>query len=90
MTMIEGTNPGETMKRAYNVIIEKDEDGYFVATVPELPGCHTQAKSLDELNQRIKEAIALYLKRRKQSEIVELFGTIPYAVDYDPKKHRAH
>jgi predicted RNase H-like HicB family nuclease len=75
---------------AFNVIIERDEDGYFVATVPELPGCHTQAKSLDELNQRIKEAIALYLKRRKQSEIVELFGTIPYAVDYDPKKHRAH
>ena len=77
------------MKRAYNVIIEKDEDGYFVATVPELPGCHTQAKSLDELNQRIEEAIALYLERRKQAEIVELFGTIPYAADYDPKEHRA-
>ncbi len=51
----------------------------------ELPGCHTQAKSLDELNERIKEAIALYLERRKQAEIVELFGTIPYAADYDPK-----
>lgn len=50
------------MKRAFNVIIEQDEDGYFVATVPELPGCHTQAKSLDELNQRIREAIALYLE----------------------------
>lgn len=78
------------MKRAFNVIIEQDEDGYFVATVPELPGCHTQAKSLDELNQRIKEALALYLKRRKQAEIVGLFGTIPYAAEYDPKKHRAH
>jgi len=72
---------------AFNVIIEQDEDGYFVATVPELPGCHTQAKSLDELNQRIKEAIALYLERRKQAEIVELFGTIPYAPYYDPNKH---
>jgi predicted RNase H-like HicB family nuclease len=78
------------MKRAFNVIIERDEDGYFVATVPELPGCHTQAKSLDELNQRIKEAIALYHERQKQAEIAELFGTIPYAADYDPKKHRAH
>jgi predicted RNase H-like HicB family nuclease len=67
MTMIEGTNPGETMKRAYSVIIEKDEDGYFVATVPELPGCHSQAKSLDELSQRIKEAIALYLEVTKDA-----------------------
>jgi len=76
------------MKRAFNIIIEQDEDSHFVASVPELPGCHTQAKSLDELNQRIKEAIALYLERRKQAEIVELFGTIPYAPDYDPNKHR--
>ncbi|GMU87052.1 MAG: hypothetical protein AMXMBFR48_22930 [Ignavibacteriales bacterium] len=47
------------MKKEYNVIIEKDEDGYFVASVPELKGCHTQAKSLDELMKRIKEAIEL-------------------------------
>ena len=78
------------MKRAFNVIIEQDEDGYFVANVPELPGCHTQAKGLDELNRRIREAIALYLDRQKQTGIVGLFGTIPYAADYDPKKHRAH
>jgi predicted RNase H-like HicB family nuclease len=45
----------------FNVVIEKDEDGYFVATVPSLPGCHTQAKSLDELSSRIKEAIEAYL-----------------------------
>ena len=43
-------------------IIEQDEDGYFVAEVPSLPGCHTQAKSLDELAKRIKEAIELYLE----------------------------
>ncbi|MBF0103313.1 MAG: type II toxin-antitoxin system HicB family antitoxin [Desulfobacterales bacterium] len=47
------------MKQEFNVIIEKDSDGYFVASVPELQGCHTQAKSLDTLMERIKEAIEL-------------------------------
>jgi len=45
----------------FNVIIEKDEDGFFVADVPELEGCHTQAKTLDELIERIKEVIELCL-----------------------------
>ncbi|MEM0324193.1 type II toxin-antitoxin system HicB family antitoxin [Thermofilum sp.] len=46
---------------SFTVVIEKDEDGYYVAYVPELPGCHTQAKTLDELLERIKEAVELYL-----------------------------
>lgn len=46
----------------FGVIVEKDEDNYYVAYVPELPGCHTQAKTLDELMERIKEAIELYLE----------------------------
>lgn len=50
------------MKREFNVVIEKDEDGYFVATVPALRGCHTQAKSLDVLLKRVKEAIELCLE----------------------------
>jgi len=45
------------MKREYTVIIEQDEEGWYVAEVPELYGCHTQAKSLDELMERVKEAI---------------------------------
>jgi predicted RNase H-like HicB family nuclease len=53
------------MKRQYNVVIEQDEDGYYVGIVPELPGCHSQAKSLDELRKRIKEAIELYLEVEK-------------------------
>lgn len=53
------------MSRKFNVIIEKDEDGYYVGLVPELPGCHTQAKSLDELQKRLKEAIRLYLEVEK-------------------------
>jgi len=47
------------MNRSYDVIIEKDVDGFYIATVPEIPGCHTQAKSLDELMQRTKEVIEL-------------------------------
>ena len=50
------------MTREFNVVIERDEDGYFVASVPELRGCHTQAKSLDLLMKRIKEAIQLCLE----------------------------
>lgn len=49
-------------KRRFTVIIEQDEDGIYVASVPELPGCHTQASNLDDLDLRIKEAIKLYLE----------------------------
>jgi predicted RNase H-like HicB family nuclease len=48
-------------KREFSVVVERDEDGYYVASVPELPGCHTQARSLDKLIERIREAIELYL-----------------------------
>lgn len=49
------------MTKEFNVIIERDEEGYYVASVPELQGCHTQATSLDVLMERIHEAIELYL-----------------------------
>lgn len=47
------------MAKAFDVIIERDAEGYYVANVPELPGCHTQAKSLGTLLRRIREAIEL-------------------------------
>ncbi|MBS0365925.1 MAG: type II toxin-antitoxin system HicB family antitoxin [Proteobacteria bacterium] len=50
------------MTRQFDVVVEKDSDGYFVASVPALPGCHTQAKSLDDLMERVREAIALCLE----------------------------
>ena len=50
------------MKREFHVIIEKDAEGYFVATVPELKGCHTQARSLDTLMKRVREAVELCLE----------------------------
>jgi predicted RNase H-like HicB family nuclease len=49
-------------KREFTVVIETDEDGYFVGTVPQLKGCHTQAKSLDQLMERVKEAVLLCLE----------------------------
>ncbi len=46
----------------YKITIERDEDGYYVASVFALPGCHTQAKTLGHLKRRIQEAIGLYLQ----------------------------
>ena len=53
------------MNKSYDVVIEKDCDGFYVATVPEIPGCHTQAKSLDELVQRTNEVIELCMEVAK-------------------------
>jgi len=50
------------MTRVFNVIIEKDDEGLYVASVPELHGCHSQARSLDKLMNRIEEAIELCLE----------------------------
>ena len=46
----------------FSVVIERDEDGVYVASIPELPGCHTQARTLDDLMVRIREAVELYLE----------------------------
>jgi predicted RNase H-like HicB family nuclease len=53
-------------KRDFTVVVELDEAGYFVASVPELRGCHTQARSLDKLMARIREAIELCLEVETQ------------------------
>ncbi len=56
------------MHRDFNVVIERDSEGYYVASVPSLPGCHTQAKSLDVLMKRIQEAISLCLEVQEEDE----------------------
>jgi predicted RNase H-like HicB family nuclease len=48
-----------------DAIIKRDRDGVYFGVVPELPGCHTEARSLDELSLRLKEAIRLYLQADK-------------------------
>lgn len=55
------------MKRQFDVVVERDSEGYYVASVPALHGCHTQAKSLDELMERVKEAIELCLEAQGES-----------------------
>ena len=50
------------MPRQFDVVIERDEAGYYVASVPQIPECHTQARSLDEVMQRIREALELCLE----------------------------
>ena len=63
------------MSREFSVIIERDAQGYYVGSVPSLRGCHTQAKSLDELMKRIREAIELCLEVEGDSlEPLDLIG----------------
>ena len=50
------------MQRTFDVVVERDAEGFYVASVPALPGCHTQAKSLDEVDRRIREAVQLCLE----------------------------
>jgi predicted RNase H-like HicB family nuclease len=57
------------MIKEFTIVIEQDEDGIYVASVPGLEGCHTQARTLDGLKERMKEAIELYLE--VQSDLVD-------------------
>lgn len=50
----------------FKVIVERDENGIYVAEVPELPGCYTQGKTLEEARERIKEVIKLVLESDKE------------------------
>lgn len=70
------------MAKEFLVVIERDEEGYFVASVPALRGCHTQARSMDELVLRTREAIELCLEEQGDtaSESLELVGVQRVAV----------
>ena len=61
-------------KYEFPVIIEQDEDGVYIATVPSLRGCHTQAKTLPTLLKRIKEAILLCLEVEKDVPRLKFVG----------------
>lgn len=62
-------------KRKFTVIIERDEEGYYVASVPALRGCHTQARTLDTLMKRVREVIQLCLEDGERAdESLELVG----------------
>ncbi|MBI4235539.1 type II toxin-antitoxin system HicB family antitoxin [Candidatus Peregrinibacteria bacterium] len=66
-------------KYNFNIVVTQDEDAMYIADVPDLPGCHTQAKTLVQLYRRVNEAIALYLeveKAKKQPVIQHKFVTV--------------
>ncbi len=63
------------MLREFTVVVEKDAEGYYVATVPSVPGCHTQARTREELDLRVREAIAVCLEADPhQTTSLELVG----------------
>lgn len=64
----------EPVAREYSVVVERDEAGWYVASVPALPGCHTQARSLDELMDRIREAIEAYIEAGDVPAPLEFVG----------------
>jgi len=72
----------------FTVLFEQDEDGYFVASVPNLSGCYTQGKTLEQAKQRIRQVIKLCLKDEKKYYSRPTLGfigidqvrvTVPYA-----------
>ena len=64
---------GGKARRKYSVIIERDEDGWLVSEVVGLPGCHTQARSLNQLLERTREAIEGYTKRGGNGDVTMEF-----------------
>lgn len=68
------------MNRTFNVIIEKDSDGYFVGSVPSLKGCYTQAKSREELMERMEEVIELCLESEEIPVLNEFIGIQKLAI----------
>ena len=83
------------MAKEFTVIIDQDTEAYYVASVPALRGCHTQAKSLDELMVRIREAVELFLEVQGDSiERLDFIGVQKSpgcdapAADYRPRRPR--
>ena len=63
-----------TEKHDFYVVIEKDEDGYFVGEVPQLRACYSQGKTIDELMENIKEVIALCVEEQQEEYLSEFVG----------------
>ena len=61
------------MTKKFTIVIEKDEDNWLVSEVLNLPGCHTQAKTMDELIKRTREAIKAYLESEEKIDISQEF-----------------
>lgn len=69
------------MQQKFNMVIERDSEGWLVASVPSLQGCHTQARTFDELDVRIREAIALCLEDSLDFTPPEFVGVQQVAIE---------
>ncbi len=70
------------MRHQFDVVVERDPDGFYVGSVPAIPGCYTQATSLDELMVRIREAIELCLEvQGPEQEDLHFVGIQPVTVE---------
>lgn len=63
------------MVKDFTAIIEQDEDGMYVGRVPQLRGCVTQGKTIDELVERLKDAVRLYINENSEIEMSKFIGT---------------
>jgi predicted RNase H-like HicB family nuclease len=69
------------LSRNFHVLIERDVEGFYVASVPALPGCHTHARSLDKLLVRIKEAIQLCRAVQEEADGLDFVGILQVTVE---------
>jgi predicted RNase H-like HicB family nuclease len=77
------------LQRQFDVLLD-DEEGYSVASVPQMPGCHTQARSLDEVTERIREAVQLCLEVEGAPEqVLEFVGIQRISVEPQSASYRA-
>ena len=58
------------MTTEYTILIDKDEEGYYVGSIPTLPGCHSQARSVDQLMERMEEAVSLWLEVNRKPILI--------------------
>jgi len=63
-----------SVNQEFYVIIERDEDGYYVGEVPQLRACYSQGRTLDELMTNIKEVVELCLEERDEEHLPEFIG----------------
>lgn len=77
------------MNREFFVVVEKDEDGFYVGEVPQLKACYSQGKTIDELLENMKEAIALALEDEGDVEPAEFIGVQKVLVDVQPSSTKS-
>jgi predicted RNase H-like HicB family nuclease len=59
------------VSKTYNVVVERDESGAWIARVPQVPGCHTYGRTLEQVRRRIREALSLWVEDADSADLVE-------------------